>query len=55
MQDCLRIQLTELEEQELLKLTRDLKVTFITRTRAEILCLNARAWKIKEIADWVKL
>ncbi|XTZ19552.1 MAG: helix-turn-helix domain-containing protein [cyanobacterium endosymbiont of Rhopalodia fuxianensis] len=55
MPACLRIQLTELEEQELLKLTRDLKVPFRTRTRAEILCLNARGWKVKEIADWVKL
>ncbi|MGP0129107.1 MAG: helix-turn-helix domain-containing protein [cyanobacterium endosymbiont of Rhopalodia musculus] len=55
MPACLKIQLTKLEEQELLKLTHDPKIPSRTRTRAEILCLNARGWKVKEIADWVKL
>ncbi|YAI81568.1 MAG: helix-turn-helix domain-containing protein [cyanobacterium endosymbiont of Rhopalodia sterrenbergii] len=36
-------------------MTRDPKVPSRTRTRVEILCLNARGWKVKEIAYLVNL
>jgi len=49
----LKIKLTESEEQELLELSRDNKITERTWIRAEILRLNARGWKVKEIAFWV--
>ena len=49
----LKIKLTESEEQELLELSRDNKIPERTRKRAEILRLNARVWKVKEIANWV--
>lgn len=50
----LKIQLTESEEQELLELSHNPKIPKRTRKRAEILRLNARGWKVKEIANWVK-
>lgn len=45
----LKIQLTQLEKQELSKLTRDTKIFSITKTRSEILCLSVRGWKVKKL------
>lgn len=51
----LKNQLIGLEEQALSKLTRDPTISFITKTTVEILALNLREWKVKEVVDLVKL
>lgn len=48
---CLKIKLTELEEQELFKLTCSLKIFSRTRTKVKMLSLNTTKSNIKEIAD----
>ena len=53
MPACLKIQLKESEEQELLKLSQDPKIAKRTKKRAEVLRLSAKGWRVKEIANWV--
>lgn len=54
MPASLKIQQTESEEQEPSKLKSDLKNPSLTRTKAEILYLNAKTQKVQEIANRVK-
>lgn len=50
----LKIRLTSLENEQLLKLKTDTKIPKRTRGRAEAIILNARGWSVTEIANYLK-
>ncbi|GFE72343.1 helix-turn-helix domain-containing protein [Chroococcus sp. FPU101] len=50
----LKIRLTPEEDEQLLAIKTNLKISKRTRERAEAIILNARGWKVTEIANYLK-